>query len=810
MNEINSDINSALLHPRKPGLWRRFRGWLSRIWQKFQPGPQVRKGAALGIITLIVLSAIVSGIFILPGFPGILDELGGAFILLVLATLIGLLIGIILKILTVLPRFITFTGLIALVLFVFLMNEIQFPNALLIGLVLGLAEAILGGQVARFFKGRFGQQSLFKKIYVLVAILITVALNAYIIYWFVSTGSDDHLVERKAALVQVRPLEMPDPSLSGPYEVEYLTYGSGTDKRRPEFSKKAAIKTESVDATAFVKGNEGWKMKFREWFWGFDFEKFPRNGRVWYPEGAGPFPLVFCVHGNHNMAEFSDPGYAYLGEHLASRGFIFVSVDENFFNSHWISGLKTENDGRGWMLLQHLKLWREWDRTESNPFFGKVDMDNIGLVGHSRGGEAAAIGGSFNRLSYYPDDATVKFDFGFNIKSIIAIAPSDGQYKPAGQPTPLENVNYMTIQGAHDADVSVFVGARQYNRVKFTDGNYWFKTYIYSYRSNHGQFNTVWGDMDWGMPFSTILNRKALHSGEDQRKIGLIYITAFLEATLRGEKGYIPLFRDYRRIREWLPEDIYINRFEDSTFRPVCHFDEDVDVTTASLEGGRIKGENLALWREANLGFRDKGTKDNNVAYVGWRRTEPENSQPEESEKDIPAYSILLPDDAQTELGLNSRSLLIFSLADADEEPPEPEDKDKEKEKVEKGEKEKATEKKMRKEKKKEEEEEEGKPIDFNIELLTVDGQRAKLPLSRFRTVPPVLKSKFTKFGKESKLYGKAYEPTLQVYELPLSEFVQEFPEFKPASLRVIRFVFSRGSKGVVILDRVGFAQPSD
>jgi hypothetical protein len=56
--------------------------------------------------------------------------------------------------------------------------------------------------------------------------------------------------------------------------------------------------------------------------------------------------------------------------------------------------------------------------------------------GHSRGGEAVAVAAAFNRLSHYPDDATIKFTYNFDIKSIVAIAPVDGQYQPAGKPTP--------------------------------------------------------------------------------------------------------------------------------------------------------------------------------------------------------------------------------------------------------------------------------------------------------------------------------------------------------------------------------------
>ena len=125
-------------------------------------------------------------------------------------------------------------------------------------------------------------------------------------------------------------------------------------------------------------------------------------------------------------------------------------------------------------------------------------MKNIAIMGHSRGGEAVGIAAAFNRLSHYPDDVNVKFNFNFNIKAVVAIAPVDGQYKPAGVFTPLENVNYMVIHGSHDGDVSSFNGLRAYQRIRFTDGKPWFKTAWYVYRANHGQWNTVWGNKDNG------------------------------------------------------------------------------------------------------------------------------------------------------------------------------------------------------------------------------------------------------------------------------------------------------------------------
>ena len=55
------------------------------------------------------------------------------------------------------------------------------------------------------------------------------------------------------------------------------------------------------------------------------------------------------------------------------------------------------------------------------------------------------------------------FDFNFDIKAIVAIAPVDGQYRPASVFEPLENVNYLVIHGSHDGDVSSFDGLRQFH-----------------------------------------------------------------------------------------------------------------------------------------------------------------------------------------------------------------------------------------------------------------------------------------------------------------------------------------------------------
>ncbi|HEY3380355.1 MAG TPA: hypothetical protein VGK32_01225 [Vicinamibacterales bacterium] len=768
-----------------------------------QPDGPVRTGAALALVVTALLPVLILGLGWKPGVGRFLDLLAGPLIALTIAGFVGLGVVVAVKVAGLLPRFVRWVGVGAIAALFLVVGTIAstMPAAIIVS-VLGVIEAFFGGAIAVLVVRGFDGAPLGKKILVGVSLALGLAANVFVIYWFASRGTADHLTKVPDDPTVVSQLQAPDPSKAGSFKTLTLTYGSGADRRRADYGYRVAFKTASVDATPFVKETPGWRAWLRRWYWGFDLDHFPLNGRVWYPDGPGPFPLVLVVHGNHGMEEFSDPGYGYLGRHLATHGFIVVSVDENFFNGSWAGGLKAENDGRGWMLLQHLKAWKQWNETPKNPFAGKVDMANIALIGHSRGGEAAAIAGAFNRLRYYPDDGRVELPSGFAIKSIIAIAPSDGQYKPAGQPTPLENVNFLTLQGGHDADVSSFAGLRQYARVRFTDGQPHFKAAVYAYRANHGQFNTVWGDSDYGWPKGWVLNKKPLLSGAAQRRMARTYITAFLEATMLGSGDYVSLFRDNRAGKAWLPSDIYISRFEDSSFRPVATFEEDVDLTTASLSGATIEKRGLTLWKEGKLPYRGgKGSFENSVVYLGWDRNA---SAVRPVPKEAGRYTITLPADASPVAGVEGATgALVFSMAQIDESPTDEATEQQATPKKAGGKSPSAAPAPKPKAKK----DEKPERADLTVELTDRSEHTARLPLSAFRRMPPLLTERFTKFWTESDNYGKS-EAILQTFVLPLSTFAEAgfAAGFDPAALQKIAFVFDRTTKGVIVLDDVGLA----
>ena len=598
--------------------------------------------------------------------------------------------------------------------------------------------------------------------------------------WLLSKGTAETPPRRAAA--PARSINMPDPSAPGSYPVLTLSYGSGSDRRRAEFGEGAALKTRSVDGTAFIGGWDGPTGWARSAYWGIDAKTLPLNGRVWYPDGEGPFPLALVVHGNQSMEDFSDLGYDYLGELLASRGFILVPVDENFLNGSITDaitgptdGLKEENDARGWLLLEHLKVWREWNGEKGNPFYGKVDLENIAVMGHSRGGEAAYIAAAFNRLPYYPDNATVKFDYGFNIRAVVSIAPVDGQYRPAEISTPLENVNFSTLQGTHDGDMRSFHGSRMYERVKFTDGEDWFKSYIYIYGANHGQFNTTWGRDDLGGLRGWFLNQRNILPKEAQERIAKVFISAFLEAALHGETGYLPLFQDHRAGAAWLPETIYLNQFQASGDRFVSTFDEDIDVTTTSLPGGETSSSRLTLWREQQVMIK-WGSKDTRAAYLGWAH----------EANGTAVYRVRLPEGGmQTGEG----DALIFSLADTGENP-NPAGIRRDRSGQGTG----------------EEEDEAGgekEPLDLTIVLVDGGGKTAAAKLS---SVSPLQRQLGAQVMKAAVLNNTPVaEVVFQSYEMPLASFVPVGDGFDPGKVTEIRFVFDQSPEGVVALDDVGF-----
>lgn len=616
-------------------------------------------------------------------------------------------------------------------------------------------------------------------------------VTSLIIYFW--TGSPAEPVKNMRTLGRhsPAPITAVDPSKPGSEKVAFLTYGSGNDKHRDEYGKKVTIKTPTVDGSVMLKSWSGLAGKLRTWYFGFDNTKLPLNALVWYPENlTGKAPLVLVVHGNHLGQDYSDPGYDYLGELLASKGYIVASVDENFLNGSFTDiefsdGLSNENGTRGWMLLKHLEQWRKWNSDPKSKFYGKVDMDRLAVMGHSRGGEAVGHAALFNRLTYFPDDANEKFDFNFNIKAYIAIAPVDGQYKPSGQLVPLRDVNYFVIHGSQDMDMASYGGLGTWKRLLFSPNYTGFKAGLYFHGANHGQFNTSWGRNDWSAPNSHKFNTRQLMSAKDQQQIAKVYITSFLEVNLRDKAEYKPLFMDYRYAKQWLPDVIYFNQFESSHTRTLVDFEEDMNLLTATVSGSVVSSKNLSVWREQQhkLLFGQVLSK---ACYIGWDRTEKDSL--------LGSFEVSFKDSL---IPSAENSLLTFALTESTEgSAHKPKGKSaQEKKKIEKEEK---------KEKKKEDKKDTAaakEPIDFTIEVEDASGQKIQFLLSDCSYLQPQVKRNLNKFNFWNETDQSEPIPNFFYFDLPA--IATSNPSFNLKQIRTIRFVFDKKKNGVVILDDV-------
>jgi dienelactone hydrolase len=741
---------------------------------------------------LITLALLIAAM--VPSFTP--AKLAGFLIAVTTLLLVGLLIRLVLWLFGLLhPRYRATLFLILPLLLLVLAPGAGPKGTPLLAVALVVIAALLGGAIAVLRSDGFKPR---KQKVTLAALGIGVALSVAMLAILVipSESPNPALDEYR---LEDRTLELPDPGLPGDHVVRTLTYGSGEDRRRPEYGQEVDLVSRTVDGSKLIDNWEGPGGWLRTRYWGFDETELPLQGRVWYPEGEGPFPLVLIVHGNHGMEDFSDPGYAYLGELLASRGFIFVSVDENFLNSSVADladmlgpGLEEESDARGWLLLEHLAQWSDWNADPAIPVAGKVDMNRVVLIGHSRGGEAVAVATAFNRLDRYPDDATLVFEYGFNIRGIIAIAPADRQYEPRDRATPLVDVNYFVIHGSMDGDVSSFMGSSQYSRVELTHDptaeDFHFKSTLYVVGANHGQFNTSWGRNDMGAFGGWALDTGPIMDPEEQRRIARVYFSAFLEVVLRDNPAYLPIFADARRAAAWLPDTFYLQDHADSRDLVVAGFEEDLDPTSTTLAGGRIEGRHLTKWREEWISLKWNAL-DAHVAVVAWD---------DEAEQATASLDITLPAGV-VETG--PRSLLVFSLSALDEGTL-PDDWENGEEDDEGEDETGAAEVKEDKE----DDEDEPQPLDWTVVLTDATGESASLPLSHDRLLYPQIqavtrRASFLEFLSTS-------EVLFHRYGFELAQFVNVNPAFDPVAVREIRLLFDRSSKGIVAIDDVAFVGP--
>lgn len=530
----------------------------------------------------------------------------------------------------------------------------------------------------------------------------------------------------------------------GPLKTASIDYGTNSK----------ILKSRTTNLSNYVV-YEGFTKKIRDFYWGYSIDKVPLKGRIWYPKEGGSYPVMFIVHGNHTMTTPSYLGYAYLGEYLASYGYVVVSVDESFLNGYIDDGLSGENDARAILLLENMKMVQKFVNTEGTPLYGKMDFDNLTLAGHSRGGEAITVAALYNSLERLPDNGNLHLSYDFHIKSLIAIAPCADQYRPSGRDVELSDVNYLLIHGANDQDVSYMMGEKQYQNISFTGEGDYFKAYLYIADANHGQFNSKWGRFDLSTPFNMMLNTKNLIPKKTQQNTLKIAVKKFLDATTAQDTGARDFFQDYEQLREALPINLYLNGYEDNTMKKICTYEEDTDLTTGTLDNVTLSSYGTSYWYETMVYYELNGPdRDNHAFSCAWNNSST-------------AFYDLLFNTPSADNG----EYLQFNVTDDREF---------------------QTKKKNM------------ELLDFTVRLTDSEGNMASVALADYATVFPALPVITTKlqFLTDSPVY-KHYFQTVRI---PLQAFTQANQEIDITSIKSIRFLFDKLDTGKIKLDDIGFS----
>lgn len=234
------------------------------------------------------------------------------------------------------------------------------------------------------------------------------------------------------------------------------------------------------------------------------------NGVLAVPDsGEGPFPVVLILHGTHPGCPVNDmgvdawpcdpeverdnyAGFEYLVRELAARGYVALAININAENTFGFG----EPVG-GERLLQlvdlHLSALAEAAAGGANNFGvdldGVADMEQLTLMGHSRGGDMANwLAGDFaGGPNLAAPDAFATHGYG-PVNGLLLIAPAVALFGSEGTAVPL-----AAIISACDGDVTDGAGQDFYESVRLDEDSPALATSVVLAGANHNGFNSTLG-----------------------------------------------------------------------------------------------------------------------------------------------------------------------------------------------------------------------------------------------------------------------------------------------------------------------------
>jgi dienelactone hydrolase len=224
--------------------------------------------------------------------------------------------------------------------------------------------------------------------------------------------------------------------------------------------------------------------------------------------GDGLHPLVIFGHGR--FGPYPGSAYpnnylhaSYLMKQLASWGYICVTVNFDVVNS-----LGNGLSERGELFLKAIDFMLAQNNDPNSKFYQKIDVDRIGIIGHSRGGGGATSAVNRNQAQGSPR----------KIKALATISPTNLNVSPvSGMPQ-------LMIYGTWDGDLSSAPGYKLWDPAPRDKT----KIYVELYGANHFFFSDdlIYDQETNGIP------------RENHQNIAKGFINAFFDQQIRGYNRY--------------------------------------------------------------------------------------------------------------------------------------------------------------------------------------------------------------------------------------------------------------------------------